>query len=170
MFTDNDAVEFSAELYNEAWELTNEAEVKLIVTDSSNNSLEYLFNRGMNAYRLNIGSLPAGSYNWTASCDLLDETFVDKGAFVVREVFVEGLKTRANHQLMAMIAENTGGELFYPKDIPNIADTIMSLDISKPRLVESENRKSLIHIKWIFFILLGWISTEWFFRKFWGSY
>jgi len=170
MFTNNEAVVFQAELYNDAWELVNDPEVSLSIEDTLEQKLEYTMNRGMNAYRLNLGNLAAGKYSWIAETSFQGNNFSETGSFIIREISVEGLKTRADHQLLSMIANQTNGELIYPKDLEVFSHKILSDDISKSRVFTKENRTSLLNLKWIFFLLVSWISIEWFLRKFYGSY
>ena len=40
----------------------------------------------------------------------------------------------------------------------------------KPTLFESFKTRSIINLKWIFFLILGLLSVEWFARKFYGGY
>lgn len=170
MFTNNENIEFQAELYNEAWELTNTPEVSISIEDTSGNALDFVMNRGVNAYRLNIGNLPAGQYKWTASCDFQSNTLTSEGVFVVRKIAIEGLKSQANHQLLAMISERTNGKMYFPEEIDNLSNTLLNHDISKSRSISEEKHTSLLNIKWIFFLLISWIGVEWFMRKFHGTY
>jgi len=170
MFTNNEAVVFQAELYNDAWELVNNPEVLLSIEDTLGQKLEYSMNRGMNAYRLNLGNLAAGEYSWTAETSFQGNNFSEKGTFIVREISVEGLKTRADHQLLSMIANRTNGKLLYPSELNAFSETLLLEDISKSRVFTKSTRASLLNLKWIFFLILSWISLEWFLRKFWGSY
>jgi hypothetical protein len=170
IFTNNEAIVFQAELYNEAWELVNNPEVRLSIEDSLGQKLEYTMNRGMNAYRLNLGNLASGEYSWTAETSLQGNNFSETGSFIIRDISLEGLKTRADHQLLSMIANRTKGEMIYPNDLDAFSEKILSEDISKSRVFAKENRASLLNLKWIFFLILSWISIEWFLRKFFGSY
>jgi hypothetical protein len=170
LYNTNENIVFQAELYNDAWELTNNPEVRLMIEDSLGQKLEYTMNRGLNAYRLDLGNLVAGEYAWTAKTSLQGNDFIEQGNFIVRQVSVEGLKTRADHQLLSMIASRTNGEMIYPNDLESFSTKILSEDISKSRVFSKESRASLLNLKWIFFILLAWISAEWFLRKFHGSY
>ncbi|MEA1874319.1 MAG: hypothetical protein U9N51_07830 [Bacteroidota bacterium] len=170
MFTNNETVVFQAELYNDAWELVNNPEVSLSIEDSLGQKLAYVMNRGMNAYRLNLGNLAAGEYSWIAETSFQGNNFTEIGTFIVRDISVEGLKTRANHQLLSMIANRTNGELIYPNKLSAFSEILLTKDISKSRVFTKTTRASLLNLKWIFFLILSWISLEWFLRKFWGSY
>ncbi|MDA3819006.1 MAG: hypothetical protein PF590_00820 [Candidatus Delongbacteria bacterium] len=168
--SENQSVIFDAELYNEAYELINDPEVKLYIEDSTGKENEYKFNRSLHAYQLNLGSLPVGKYAWRAQVEYENNTFTDEGIFLVEPVSLEALKTRANHKILAMISKNTGAEMFYPGDIETIPQRLQAYDINKTRIITSQSHSVLLNLKWIFFLLLGLISVEWFFRKFFGGY
>ncbi len=169
-FTENDNIEFEAELYNETWELINIPEVILTLKDSTGNTTEYNFKQGLKSYRLNIGSLPAGYYEWTAKTKWQTTAYDESGVFVVKDLPLEFMKTCANHKLLSMIAVRSDGKLVFPQQLPELSEEILSLDFSKPRIIEQHEQSDLIHLKWIFFILLFWIALEWFLRKFLGTY
>jgi hypothetical protein len=52
-------------------------------------------------------------------------------------------------------------------DIPAM---IKAVGTVKPVIYENATTKSLINIKWLFAILLLLIATEWFLRRYLGSY
>lgn len=167
---ENESVIFDAELYNEAYELINDPDVDLYIEDSTGKKDKYKFNRSLHAYQLNLGSLPAGKYSWHTQVEYENNTFTDEGHFLVEPVSLESLKTRANHKLLGMISKNTGAEMFYPADIETIPQHLKAYDINKTRIITSQSHSVLLNLKWIFFLLLGLISVEWFFRKFFGGY
>lgn len=167
---ENQSVVFNAELYNEAYELINEPDVNLYIKDSTGDENEYNFKRSLNAYRLSLGSMPVGEYSWRAEVNYDDNRFTEEGNFIVEPVSLESLKTRADHQLLKMISENTGAEMFYPTNIADIPQRIQAYDIDKTRIITRQSQSVLLNLKWIFFLLLGLISVEWFFRKYFGGY
>jgi hypothetical protein len=169
-YSDNEPIIFKAELYNDAWELDNTPEVNMTVKDSSGNELNYTFNKGMNSYRLDIGNLKTGEYQWKAECEYQSTKMSDSGIFIVHAISAEGLKTKADHQLLSMISHQSNGLLFYPNQIDSLTNHLLSADTSKAKIYLNDSRNPLIYLHWIFFVMLAWISTEWFLRKFYGSY
>ncbi len=111
-----------------------------------------------------------GEYSWHAKVNYENNTFTEEGNFIVEPVSLEALKTRADHRLLGMISKNTGAEMFFPGDMEEIPKEITAYEINKTRITTSQKHSVLLNLKWIFFLLLGLISVEWFFRKFWGGY
>jgi len=170
VYPENESVLFSAELYNESYELVNEADVTLEITDQNNKKYPFTFSKTDNAYRLNAGMFPPGDYTWVAKVTNYKKAYSTGGKFTVVPVQMEAQNTRADHGLLFRIAEKTGGKMFFPSQYDQLLDHIRSNKDIVPVSYSDKNYKDLINLKWIFFALLVLISAEWFFRKYFGSY
>ena len=82
---------------------------------------------------------------------------------------VEFLQTVADHQLLNQLSTQSEGKLFYPTQADELIKTIKQNTTIKPIIYKQEEVKSWINLKWIFFIVLGFLSVEWFVRKWNGS-
>ena len=78
--------------------------------------------------------------------------------------------TIANHQLLANLVKKHDGKLFYPSDMGNIPVSIQSNTNIASIIFEEKDLKELINLKWIFVLLIGFLSLEWFLRKRNGAY
>ncbi|MEL6945400.1 MAG: hypothetical protein AAFO82_22335, partial [Bacteroidota bacterium] len=67
IFDENEVVVLGAELYNQSYELVNDADVRVVITDAEGKNYDYIFNKTDNAYSLNAGILPVGNYRFNAS-------------------------------------------------------------------------------------------------------
>src|SRR4029077_21060258 len=65
-FKDDEPIEMDAELYNPSYQLINDPEVTITITNSENKTFSFTFNRTSNAYHLNAGQLQAGTYHYSA--------------------------------------------------------------------------------------------------------
>jgi hypothetical protein len=167
---ENEAVRFNAELYNANYELINESEVRLAVRSASGENYEFAMDKTLNAYTLDAGLLPVGNYTATASAAWAGENFVTEVKFAVREVQLETLNKQADHQMLYNLSAATGGAAFSPGDMEDIPASIRENVNLKPVRYTSEKTTSLMHFQWIFFILLGLMSLEWFVRKWLGGF
>lgn len=167
---ENQPVSFEASFYNDAFELDNSPEAQLTIIDSTGKEDRFDFNKGMNTYRLNAGNYPQGQYRWEAECKYKNTAFKDSGYFAVAPLQLEALHLRADHKLLAEISERSGGKMFYPGDMGALAEHLENADAAKPLVRQEFETAFLLNLRWIFFVLLGMIATEWFFRKFWGTY
>ena len=161
-------VVFNAEYYNESFELSNEPEMLLSVTDSSGNTIDYRFKNNSNAYRTSLGALPPGTYNWRASVDVNREQYDQKGTFTVKQNRSEFVNLAANHALLQDLSEKKGGALFQKGGVEALIQNLKTLDSAKPLIRSSKSWTSLIEWKLILFIVVLLLSIEWFFRKYTG--
>lgn len=169
-YHEDEAVVFNAELYNETYEPINEPEVDLTITDEAGKSYEYQFNRTDNAYRLNAGSFKEGNYRYKARVSNAGKVFESEGQFMVAALKLETTRTTADHSLMYKLANGSGGEMFYPRELQQLADAIKNREDIRSVVYEQSWFKEAIHLEWIFFLILGLLSLEWFVRKRNGAY
>jgi len=170
MFFEGEDVIIEAELYNESYELINEPEVLIQVTNEKGEIFPLSFNRTSNAYQLKTNTLAKGSYTYKASTKYANKKYSAKGAFGIKAIQLESLQTQANHKMLYKLAAKTGGKVFYPNELKKLQELILNKEDIKPTLYESFKTRSIIHIQWIFFLIMTLLSLEWFARKFYGGY
>lgn len=169
-FDENEAVLMDAELYNSNYELINEPEVSVTVTGSQGREYVFAFTRTSNAYTLNAGTLPVGNYRFRARTNGGGEKLNYDGRFSVRAVEVERYALEADHGLLRQLSDRYGGELLFPEDLASLPAKLEAAGTVKPVLFETVNTRSVIHLKWIFFVLLSLFAAEWFMRRYFGGY
>ncbi len=169
-YAENEPVTFDAEVYNNSYELINEPDVKLTITNQNDKNFPYLFSKTDRAYNLNAGYLPAGDYRYKATVNAGDKVFSSDGSFSVSSLHAEQSETVADHQLLNMLAVNTGGKMYYPRSMDELAKDLLARDDLKTVSYTHYKLQDLVNMKLVFFILLGLLSLEWFIRKRSGSY
>ena len=169
-FNENQEIIFNAELYNNSYELVNTPEVKLELKNEAGVDYQFVFNKTGNAYVLNAGILPVGSYSYLASTTFSGEQFAVKGQLQINPLLVELNNTVANHQLLQNVANKYNGKMVLPPKINELEQLIKENTAISSVIYEETDIKEIIHIKWIFFLILTLISTEWFIRKRNGAY
>lgn len=169
-YYENDPVIFQAELYNASYELINQPEVHLSVMDEQGLGHSWQMQRTANAYRLDAGSFPPGTYTWESSTTLAGERFAAKGMFVVSALNIEGLHTVADHELLYELSQATGADVFYPGEWSRLMDALQANNEIAPMIYTRMDFDELINMKMIFFLILLLLSLEWFMRKRAGSY
>ena len=169
-FNENQEIIFNAELYNNSYELVNTPEVKLELKNEAGVDYQFVFNKSGNAYVLNAGILPVGSYSYLASTTFSGEQYVVKGQLQINPLLVELNNTVANHQLLQNVANKYNGKMVLPPKMNELEQLIKENTAISSVIYEETDIKEIIHIKWIFFLILALISTEWFIRKRNGAY
>lgn len=168
-FDVSEEVVFEAELYNDVLERIYGHTITLQLTDQQNNDRSFSFVGGENNSRLNVGSLPGGIYQYTATSSVDGQTHQDKGEFVVQELQLEALTAQADHNLLYQLARKTDSRLYFPDQVQQLEQDILNTGF-KNALYSSEALEDLVNLKWLFFVLLGLVTAEWLLRKYNGSY
>lgn len=75
----------------------------------------------------------------------------------------------ADFDLLRKLAVASGGKFFHAN---NTDALIQELQIKKAQqtIHTEEAYNSLLNLKWVFWVLLFFVSFEWFIRKYFGSY
>jgi len=169
-FLENEEITINAELYNDSYELVNDPEVKITLTNNENKKFNFVFNRTTKAYFLNAGILPPEVYEYTANVSLGEKNYKQSGKFQVLPLVLEANSSTADAQLLQNLAQKFGGKMVFPNQMEEIASLIEQNKNISSIIYEEHDIKEWIHLKWIFFLLLLLITLEWFFRKRNGAY
>lgn len=169
-FLENEELRFDAEVYNSSYELVNDPEVNMTIINSDDQHFPYTFSRTGHGYKLNAGKLPAGSYKYKAVVSLSEKVIQETGAFTIVPVQIESFRTIADYQLLYNLALKFGGKMIAKEEISALVQEISARDDIKPISYTEKRLKELINLKWVFFVLLFLLSTEWFVRKRAGVY
>ncbi len=170
IFNENEPVFFDAELYNDNYELINEPDAQIVITNSEGKEFDFTFNKNGRAYTLNAGIFPVGNYTFRAAVTSAGQNLATTGQFSVQPVQLELFETTANHNLLRLLSEQYGGAALYPKDMEQIADLIKEKGTVKPVIYQTTKTRAVINLKWIFFLLLLLLTGEWFLRRYFGAY
>jgi len=169
-FSVSDVVIFSAELYNQVFEKIYGVKVNLEITNKkTKEKFSYEFIPSAFNSNLEIGNLPPGNYIYEATTFLDNKKESVKGKFHVIETHLEQLNLTADHELLRNLAQSNGG--FFTK-ANQLDDFFIKLSKIKPnkKIKYTQIVKDSIYL-WplLIFSLIGF-CTEWFLRKWWGSY
>ena len=162
-------VVITAELYNESYELVNDADVSIVITAEDGKKYEQQLSKQNNQYVLNMGELPVGDYSWLCSTKYGKNSYSKSGRFSVDEVLLESTNLVADHSLLQSIATATNAKFFLPEEMQQIEQEIKANDNIKP-IANYSKKYNLLLSSWVYFacivLLLG---IEWFLRKWNGG-
>ncbi len=165
IITENDPIEFDAEVYNQSYQLITEPDVSIILTDENDKQYNYTMSKTANSYFVEAGLFPAGEYKYKSSIKVNSQVFSQSGTITVKAIVAEKINTVANHTLLFQLAQNTGGKLFAKNELDKLEKELMTNELIKPVTYTQKQLNDLIDLKWIFFLILGLLSLEWFLRK-----
>jgi len=168
IINENEAVEFDAEVFNPSYELITEPEVSMVITDEAKKQFTYTFSKNQKGYHLNVGNFPPGNYTYRSQVKINNQVFEQTGGFTVKPMLAEFTGLVADHALLYNISRKTGGQLFYPRQMAGLQKKLLDNEDLKTLVHEQKEVNDLINKKGLFFILLVFLSIEWFVRKYKG--
>ena len=167
-FGTQDDVTLAAETYNAVFERVYDQKIDLTLTSDSQRVRRFSFSNGPDGAPLHLGPLPAGRYRYLARATLGGLAQQDAGELLVQNQPLEALESKANPNLLAQLARRSGQRLYYPAQLAQLTQDLLKANY-KPIISSEENLKDLIDQKWIFFLLLAFVTAEWAVRKYSGS-
>lgn len=161
-YAEGDPPVLRAQLYNEAYELTNASEVSLRLTGDSVKS-DYAFLRDGTGYRLVLPVLPQGLYRYTA---VTPDGLTAEGSFAVEALNLEQRRLVADHNLLRTISATTGGEMYYPAQLSTLESQLSTL---KPTIHTHTRYAELLRMGWVLALIVLFLAAEWVLRKYHGE-
>lgn len=165
IITENEPIEFNAEVYNQSYQLINEPDVTIVLTDENEKQYNYTMSKTTNSYFVEAGLFPPGEYKYKSTIKVNSQIFSQSGSITVKAIVAEKINTVANHTLLFQLSQNTGGKLFMKNELDKLEKELMDNELIKPVTYSQKQLNDLIDLKWIFFLILGLLSLEWFLRK-----
>jgi len=169
-FTIDEEVEVKAEFYNESMELITKPIIELKLKDEKNKSDKYQFGAVSNFYKLSLGKLKPGKYEWTASCKYNGKNYSKSGVFIVENIQLENIESSADHNLLNQIAKQSNGQFYELKNINQLLNDIAKRKDIAEMSYSEVSFNDLIDYKWLFFLIVLIFGTEWFLRRWFGGY
>ena len=169
VYNENQEIELQGELYNSNYELINEPEVFVTITNSRQEEFTYTFSRTDNSYFLNAGRLNPGRYTYSSTLNYNGERLTDSGAFTIRTLQSEQFDLEARHSVLHALIQKHGGEVIYPSDLSTLSGQLADAERSKPVLFQSTQIKPLLDTKYLFFVLAFLLALEWVVRRYFGG-
>jgi hypothetical protein len=169
VYAENEPIHFDAELYNQNYELVNEPEVLMTISQDGKN-YPFTFSRNFKSYELNAGLFAEGDYRWEATTTYNNERHSKSGRFSVQKINIEAINLVADYQLMHNLASLNGGKCFSDDSLSLIYKTIKENDQIKPIAHYNKKFTSLLDSVWLLVLIFIFLATEWVLRKWSGAY
>lgn len=168
-FSTREPVVLQTEVYNDVYEKIYGQEITLKVTDEKNRSQTYTYVNTEGQPHYQLSGLAEGAYRFIASARIRDKIEEVEGRFLVRDVNLEHLNMTADHGMLRELSAKTGGEFLYPGGLDKLQEKLATSK-SPNRLNSREEVVEIIHLKWLFFLLVALAALEWATRKYLGGY
>ena len=166
IYSTNEIIEFSGQVYDESFSPVNDAEVKLQINGRDFKEELNLTSVGSGLYEGSISSIKNGDYVFNGSAAIKGKLLGDdKGSFNVGDVDIEMIDSRMNYEFLNLLAIQTNGKFFSPDEYEKLLNYLKELNTNstKEKFVTSEIR--LWSDEWFLITIILLFATEWFIRK-----
>jgi len=166
MYTTQDGVEFTAQVYDDSYQPMENAHIEVQVKNGSETNTVVLDALGSGQYQGQFESLREGDYTFTASVTANGGVLgSDHGTFSVGGLNAEFLDTRMNKSLLQQIAAQTGGRYYDGDMFDSFAHDVTSMSNFKPHDVSKSAEIEIWNARWMLLLVLCVFALEWFLRK-----
>lgn len=165
-FSENEAIEFIAQIYDAAYIPIDNAVVTVKIK-IDNGTRDLVLNQiGNGRYYGKLNGLAKGDYQFVGYAEKNSKKIgTDEGRFTIGGVNAEYRDLQMNYSLLKNIADFTGGKFYFPSESGNIINDIKSSNTFKSTIVTSKDDIQLWN-NWLLMIFaIIMLSIEWFLRK-----
>ena len=159
-----------AQLYNDNYQLIEDAEINLVLTDPSEKEFIYSFSPHKQNYQTSIKNLNKGSYEFKVNSKFKNEYAEQSGAFVVLESKLEQQQQEANWKTLKQLSINSSGQFILKENFDDYSEIILSNINSTQKVYFNKYLSDLIKQKSIFLLILLCLFLEWIIRKRLGTH
>ena len=170
IISQGNSFQLNAQLYNDNYQLIDNAELSLYLKDEKKTEYLYTLNSGGTTYNTSIDNLNEGTYQFKVVSKFKDEQTEQTGTFAVLDSQLEQQKLEADWTTLKKISDNTQGVLIQKEDFNNYAETISNNVKAQSQVYFSKQLSDLIQQKSIFLLLLLSLILEWTIRKRLGTH
>lgn len=170
LFNADENILINATFYNKIYEPITTPSISFKLINGEDNKIDYSFLAGNKSYTLDLGRLKPGKYDWVANCEYNGESFQKEGSFVVKQMELESIDTKANHSLLDQIASNSKGKFYPLSEYNKLVEELEKNENIIPVTYETSSYKKLIDYFWWFVLIVALFGSEWLIRRYNGGY
>ncbi|MDO1514686.1 VWA domain-containing protein [Maribacter confluentis] len=157
----------TATYFDEAFIFDTNAKMNIKVTDkATQKSLTNPMILKNGYFEADLSNLVAGEYDFLVTVE--NESRSASGTFVISEFDMENQFVSSNSRHMERVALNANGQAYYPSQLNDLLQELISGDRYVPIEKSNENIVSLIDFKILLVIIIMAFAIEWFIRKYNG--
>lgn len=160
----------NASFYNEALQTITSPKINWQLDYEHKKMRKGSFSTKGSFYQQQLGKLKPGRYYWKATTLHNQKKYVKSGAFIVEDIDLEQLESAARHTTLYQLAAQTDAKVF---DIKSYKKLISELEKSEDLVAlrtETHQFDPLLDYIVLFLVLSALLITEWFLRRYHGSY
>ncbi len=168
LYNANSNINISAFYTDENYKFDPRANLEIeIINKKTNKVLKRPFSLGKLSYQTNLEDLLPGEYDYIVKVIRLNIS--KRGSFTISNYNIEEQFNNANFSKLESLAKKTNGKLYHKNDINSIISDLISNKTYYTIQKQSFKEKQLIDWKWILFLIVISLTTEWYIRKYLGK-
>ncbi|MFK7951598.1 MAG: hypothetical protein AB8B73_02030 [Ekhidna sp.] len=168
-FSSSQPIIFDSEVYNDIYERVYGSTINLTITSEEGEEQKFDFVDSEINSTFKVPALARGIYSYSAKTSLGEKYFSERGEFIVEDVNPEYVDLTANHNLLRITSQKSGGQFIHFSEMQELPEIINDQDFKS--LIRSTNSFSPLQESLLWFLIIFLLfSTEWILRKYWGGY
>ncbi len=168
-FLNNEPVVFKSEVYNSIYERTYNHKIDIQISNENTLSQNYTYVTSQQNSSYRINGLDEGIYHYIATATIDNKKETATGSFMIKDLQIESTNLTADHHLLRNIAGQHQGKFYTADEISRLKSNLLSRE-PVDKFYSTEKYLAIIQMPWGFFILILFVSAEWFLRKYHGGY
>jgi len=165
IYSIGEPVEFTAQIYDEAFNPVSDAEVKVNINQIKGSEI-ILNSIGSGLYEGTYQITKPGDYNFSGSASVDGKGIgADKGSFNLGEIDLEMINPRMDYEFLSALSNSTKGRFFYAPEYNELFNILRELTVKSAAEKIKTNEISLWSNEWLMGIVILLFAIEWFLRK-----
>ena len=168
LYPANAPITITAFYVDKNYQFDNRANLELTLTNKETKEQKKLpFSLVNNSYQVSVEGLLSGDYTYKVS--VANQNITSYGQFKITDYQIEEQFTNANRKKLQALASKTNGAVFYPNTTTQLLQDLVNDETYYTTQKSTAKEQNLIDWKWILFLIVAFLSIEWFIRKYYGK-
>jgi hypothetical protein len=166
LFSLDEEVEFTAQIYDDAFNPVSDAEVKVKVKNDKDNFELNLNSLGNGLYEGMLQANKPGNYSFIGEAKLNNKLLgKDNGLFNIGEIDIEMMNPRMDYEFLNTLANISGGKYFNPDQYKSLFNLLSDLNSKSSKEKIDTKEYSLWSNEFLMIAIIILFGIEWFIRK-----
>lgn len=166
LFSLGEEVEFTAQIYDDAFNPVSDAEVKVRVKNDNDKFELNLNSLGNGLYEGVLQTNKPGNYSFTGEAKLNNRLLGnDNGLFNIGEIDIEMMNPRMDYEFLNTLANVSGGKYFNPEQYKSLFNLLRDLNNKSSKEKIDTKEYSLWSNEFLMIAIILLFGIEWFVRK-----
>ena len=166
-YNSGDAIEISAQYFNKNYEFDEKARLSIAIENTKTKQTKnYDLLKSNTTYKVNLDGLVAGNYNFKVT--ELNSKTTYSSQFEILDFDIEKQFVNPNVDKLEQLAQNTNGQVFYSDQVKKVREVLLADETYQSIQKSNRTRSPLIDWYWMLVLIVIFLATEWFARKYNG--